>query len=110
MAKIRWVSTICARIYRKEERASKKTENKCKRRLYECKIYTKKERYIVKRDCERLQIECVSSSSLPYNPRLRADKLFPKKRTIHSQYISEQNMAMRLEILGQCFMAIQKQI
>ncbi|GBM02080.1 hypothetical protein AVEN_209765-1 [Araneus ventricosus] len=59
------------------------TENKYKRRLYECKICTEKERYIIKRDSERLEIECVISESLPYNQELRVDKLYPKKKTIH---------------------------
>ncbi|GBN60504.1 hypothetical protein AVEN_93923-1 [Araneus ventricosus] len=61
----------------------RKPKNKYKRKLQECKICTEKERYIVKRDCERLEIECVSSNSLPYNQNLRADNLYPKKKTIH---------------------------
>ncbi|GBM97437.1 hypothetical protein AVEN_254702-1 [Araneus ventricosus] len=78
----------------KEERTKQKVENKYKRRLCECKICTEIERCIVKRDYERLEIGRVSYSSLPYNEKLRDDKLYPKKKT--SQYISKQNIAMRL--------------
>ncbi|GBO09645.1 hypothetical protein AVEN_99892-1 [Araneus ventricosus] len=62
----------------KEERTKQKAENKYKSRLCECKICTEKERYIVKRDYERLEIERVSYNSLPYNEKLRDDKLYPK--------------------------------
>ncbi|GBM00713.1 hypothetical protein AVEN_150886-1 [Araneus ventricosus] len=84
---------------------------------YECKICAEKERYIVKRDFERLEIEFVNSNSLPYNQKLRADKLYPKKKTIHLR--TKYDMALGLckrahfegfTILGQCFMVIQKQI
>ncbi|GBM10947.1 hypothetical protein AVEN_171432-1 [Araneus ventricosus] len=36
----------------------------------------------VKRDSERLEIECVSSNSFPYNQKPTVDRLYPKKKTI----------------------------
>ncbi|GBM96307.1 hypothetical protein AVEN_6821-1 [Araneus ventricosus] len=65
------------------EDETQKTKNRYKRRLCECKISTEKERCTVKKDCERLEIECVSSNSLPYNQKLIVDNLYPKKKTIH---------------------------
>ncbi|GBN76730.1 hypothetical protein AVEN_180430-1 [Araneus ventricosus] len=56
---------------------------------YECNICPEKERYIVKRDCERLETECVSSNSLPYNQKLRVDKLYSKNKII--RFITSQN-------------------
>ncbi|GBL80645.1 hypothetical protein AVEN_241884-1 [Araneus ventricosus] len=64
------------------ENKTRRDRKKYKRRLYDSKICTEKEQYTVKRDCERLEIETVSSNSLPYNQKLRVDKLYPKKKTI----------------------------
>ncbi|GBL75621.1 hypothetical protein AVEN_154939-1 [Araneus ventricosus] len=76
------------RKHRKQERARQKNENKYIRRLYECKIC--RERYNVKRDCERFDIECVSYSSLLHNQTIRVHMLYLEKKPC----ISKQNMAM----------------
>ncbi|GBL64676.1 hypothetical protein AVEN_213710-1 [Araneus ventricosus] len=47
------------------------------------RLTQKRERYIVKRNPGRLEIECVSSNSLAYIQKLRVDKLYPRKKTIH---------------------------
>ncbi|GBL87518.1 hypothetical protein AVEN_165137-1 [Araneus ventricosus] len=93
------------------------TENKYLRRLYDCKICTEKKLYIVKRDYERLEIDCVSSNSLSYNQKLRVYKLYPKKKTIHlkTKHGNALGPCKRayfegFTILGQCFLVIQKQI
>ncbi|GBN75941.1 hypothetical protein AVEN_228390-1 [Araneus ventricosus] len=54
------ISTICVRSMRQQNPSKTRegeAENKCKRRLYYCKIGTENERYIVKRDRGRLEIE-----------------------------------------------------
>ncbi|GBM23923.1 hypothetical protein AVEN_52126-1 [Araneus ventricosus] len=49
-----------------------------------------------------LKFECVNSNSLPYNQKLRVDKLYPKKKTIHLN--PSQNKSQ------QCTWSLQKNI
>ncbi|GBO21381.1 hypothetical protein AVEN_75693-1 [Araneus ventricosus] len=49
----------------REGEANTTNENKCKIRFLERKIDTEKERFTNERDRGRLEIECISSNSLP---------------------------------------------